>query len=72
MAPTPATATAALSPTAFATLLLIALMMGGNHVAARLAFENGVDVITAVCFRSGITAVVVAFIVWQQRVPRAL
>jgi len=63
---------AALSTTAFATLLLIALMMGGNHVAARLAFDHGVDVITAVAFRSGITALVVAFIVWQQRVPLAL
>ena len=28
-----------LSGTAFATLLLIALMMGANHVAARLAFN---------------------------------
>lgn len=63
---------AALTPTAFATLLLIAVMMGGNHVAARLAFDHGVDVVTAVAFRSGITALVVAFIVWQQRVPRAL
>jgi len=63
---------AALSTTAFATLLLIALMMGGNHVAARLAFDHGVDVITAVAFRSGITALVVVFIVWQQRVPLAL
>jgi len=68
----PAPAGAALSGTAFATLLLIALMMGGNHVAARLAFDNGVDVITAVAFRSGITAGVVAFIVWQQRVSLAL
>ncbi len=53
----------ALSGTAFATLLLVALMMGGNHVAARVAFDNGVDVVTAVCFRSGITALVVALIV---------
>jgi phosphate/sulfate permease len=27
-------------------LLLIALMMGGNHVAARVAFDHGVDVFT--------------------------
>lgn len=38
--------TRALSGTAFATLLLIALMMGANHVAARVAFNNGVDVAT--------------------------
>ena len=54
------TATRALSGTAFATLLLIALMMGANHVAARLAFNNGVDVATAVAFRSVVTALVVA------------
>jgi len=49
----------ALSGTAFATLLLIALMMGANHVAARIAFNNGVDVATAVVFRSVVTAVVI-------------
>ena len=37
----------AISGAAFATLLLIALMMGANHVAARIAFNNGVDVATA-------------------------
>ena len=31
----------ALSGAAFATLLLIALMMGANHVAARIAFNGG-------------------------------
>ena len=55
---------AALSGTAFATLLLIALMMGANHVAARLAFNHGVDVATAVMFRSGVTALVVATVMW--------
>jgi len=57
-----------LSTTGFLTLLLIALMMGANHVAARLAFNHGVDVVTAVSFRSGITALVVLLILWQQRV----
>jgi drug/metabolite transporter (DMT)-like permease len=56
----------ALSASAFATLLLIALMMGANHVAARIAFNNGVDVATAVVFRSGVTAmVIVALLVAQ-------
>jgi len=41
----------ALNATAFATLLLVALMMGANHVAARIAFNNGVDVATAVLFQ---------------------
>ena len=57
---------AKLTGTAFATLLLIAFMMGANHVAARLAFDNGVDVATAVAFRSGVTALVVVLLMrWQ-------
>ena len=56
----------ALSGAAFATLLLIALMMGANHVAARFAFGHGVDVATAVTFRSFVTALVVGLIVWLQ------
>ena len=62
----------ALSGAAFATLLLIALMMGANHVAARLAFDHGVTVSTAVLFRSGVTALVVWGIVRWYRVPVAL
>jgi hypothetical protein len=65
-------ASQALSGTAFATLLLIALMMGANHVAARLAFDHGVTVSTAVFFRSGVTALVVWGIVCLYRVPVAL
>ena len=49
-------ATATLTGTAFATLLLIALMMGANPVAARLAFDHGLGVATAVAMRSGATA----------------
>jgi drug/metabolite transporter (DMT)-like permease len=60
----------ALSGAAFATLLLIALMMGANHVAARLAFNNGADVATAVVFRSTVTAAVVSLLVFLQGVPR--
>ena len=55
----PSVAAAPLSVAAFATLLLIALMIGANHVAARVAFDHGVDVTTAVAFRSAITALVV-------------
>ena len=68
MAPIPAAGTP-ISRTAFATLLLIALMMGANHVAARLAFNNGVDVVTAVFVRSAITAGVVGALLLLQRVP---
>jgi drug/metabolite transporter (DMT)-like permease len=61
-----------LSAASFATLLLIALMMGANHVAARLAFNHGVDVATAVAFRSVATALVVGALLALQRVPLAL
>jgi drug/metabolite transporter (DMT)-like permease len=63
--PTPAKA---ISGAAFATLLLIAFMMGANHVAARIAFNNGADVATAVVFRSGVTALVLIAIIASQRV----
>jgi drug/metabolite transporter (DMT)-like permease len=59
----------ALSRAAFATLLLIAFMMGANHVAARLAFDHGVDVATAVAFRSGATVLVVGLLLRLYRVP---
>jgi len=57
-----------LSSAAFGTLLLIAFMMGANHVAARTAFNHGVDVVTAVTVRSVVTALVVALILWQHKV----
>ena len=58
--------TPALSGTAFLTLMLIAVMMGANHVAARTAFNHGVNVATAVTMRSGVTALVVAILLlWQ-------
>jgi drug/metabolite transporter (DMT)-like permease len=60
---------ASLSTAAFATLLLIALLMGANHVAAGVAFNHGVDVATAVVFRSSITALVVGLLLVVQKVP---
>jgi drug/metabolite transporter (DMT)-like permease len=63
---------AVLSGTAFATLLLIAFMMGANHVAARLAFDHGLDVATAVTVRSAVTALVVGALLVFQRVPLKL
>ena len=61
-----------LTPLAFATLLLIAWMMGANHVAARLAFNSGLDVATAVASRSLVTALVVMAIVVSARVSRQI
>jgi drug/metabolite transporter (DMT)-like permease len=60
---------ATLTRVAFATLLLIAFMMGANHVAARVAFNHGVDVATAVSFRSTVTALVVGLLLVVQQVP---
>lgn len=68
----PSSAGRALTVAAFATLLLIALMMGANHVAARIAFDHGVDVVTAVTFRSAVTALVVSLVLLAQRVPMRL
>jgi drug/metabolite transporter (DMT)-like permease len=53
-------------------LLLLACLFGGNHVAARVAFDHGADVVTAVAARSLVTAAVVALLVWLNRVPLAL
>ena len=61
----------ALSPKAFVTLLLLACMFAGNHVAARVAFDHGVNVVTAVAVRSLATAVVVGVLVAWQRVAIA-
>lgn len=58
-----------ISRAAFVTLLLVACMFGANHVAARLAFNNGLDVATAVAVRSLVTAAVVTLLVLLQGVP---
>lgn len=62
----------ALSGTAFATLLLIALMMGANHVAARFAFNHGTDVATAVVLRSATTALVMTVLLLRAGIPLRL
>jgi len=61
-------ASSRLTGAAFVTLLLTAFMMGANHVAARTAFNHGLDVLTAVTVRSVVTAGVVGLILWQQKV----
>jgi drug/metabolite transporter (DMT)-like permease len=60
------------SPQAFATLLLVAVMFSGNHVAARFAFDQGLDVATAVAVRSLVTALVVGVLVRLAGVPLRL
>ncbi len=40
-------------------LLLVATIFAANHIAARVAFDHGVSVVTAVAVRSGTTAIAV-------------
>ncbi len=54
---------------AFFTMLLVALMMGSNHVAARLAFDHGLGVATAVAVRSLVCALAVSGLVLWSGVP---
>jgi drug/metabolite transporter (DMT)-like permease len=61
--------TRALSLQGFASLLLVALLMAGNHVSARLAFNSGLDVSTAVAVRSAVTAMVVGLLVLRMQTP---
>jgi drug/metabolite transporter (DMT)-like permease len=61
----------ALKPSAFIALLLLAVTFASNHIAARVAFDHGVDVVTAVAVRSLATALVVTLLVAWQRVPLA-
>ena len=53
-------------------LLGIAATFGSNHVAARLAFDHGTSVPTAVGMRSGMTALVLLALLRLQSVPVAM
>lgn len=61
-----------LSLLAFSTLLLVAFLMGSNHVAARIAFNQGLDVFTAVVVRSLFTAMVVSVLIYAQKIPLSI
>jgi len=50
------------------SLMLVALLMGSNHVAARVAFNHGLDVSTAVVIRSAFTAIMVSGLVIAQKI----
>ncbi|WP_114098727.1 DMT family transporter [Thalassospira profundimaris] len=58
------------------TLALVACSFAGNHVAARLAFENGTGLLLAVLCRSGVALLILISIVTMQRhsirLPRRL
>ena len=55
-----------------AMLLAIATTFGGNHIAARVAFDHGVNVTTAVAARSIGAALFVGVLLVVSRVPLAL
>jgi drug/metabolite transporter (DMT)-like permease len=57
---------------AIAILLGIAVTFGMNHIAARIAFDHGANVVTAVVFRSGGTALALLGLLLALRVPLAL
>ena len=53
-------------------LLIIATTFGANHVAARIAFDHGASVTTAVAVRSGFTALFLFAMMRALGVPMAL
>jgi drug/metabolite transporter (DMT)-like permease len=55
-----------------AILLAIATIFGSNHIAARIAFDHGVNVTTAVVARSLAAALFVGTLLLASRVPLAL
>ena len=55
--------------TALTIILVLGVLFGGNHIAARIAFDHGTGLATAVLMRSGLTAVALLGIVLWQRVP---
>lgn len=52
-------------------LVLVACGFAGNHVAARLAFENGAGLLLAILCRSGVALLIlIAIVAWQGRTIR--
>ncbi|HDS1736682.1 MULTISPECIES: DMT family transporter [Pseudomonas] len=57
---------------AVALLALLACAFAGNHIAARIAFDNDTGVLLAILCRSGITLLALAALVLWQRQPLGL
>ena len=55
-----------------ALLMGLAVLFGCNHIAARLAFDHGLTVTTAVTARSGATALAVLLLLLALRVPLSM
>jgi drug/metabolite transporter (DMT)-like permease len=56
-------------PLAVLAIMCLAAVFASNHIAARVAFDHGLNVITAVAVRSGVTALIVLGLLLVQRVP---
>lgn len=54
---------------ALAALLLLGVTFGSNHVAARVAFDHGTGLVTAVLMRSGLTALALLGVLFAQKIP---
>jgi drug/metabolite transporter (DMT)-like permease len=50
----------------------IATVFASNHIAARVAFDHGLSVVTAVAVRSGVTALLVLLLLLATRTPLRL
>lgn len=68
----PSTPTPLARGAGIALLLVIAVVFGANHVAARLAFDHGLSITTAVAIRSAGTALFVLALLLAMRVSVAL
>jgi drug/metabolite transporter (DMT)-like permease len=53
-------------PLAIALLVTIATVFGANHIAARITFDDGTGVLTAVIARAGLTALILLGVVFIQ------
>ncbi|AZV92468.1 EamA family transporter [Bordetella sp. J329] len=56
---------------ALAILLLLGTCFAGNHVSARLAFDNGAGLLVAILFRSGASLLALTgLLLWLRQAPR--
>jgi drug/metabolite transporter (DMT)-like permease len=57
---------------ALPSIMAIATVFASNHIAARVAFDHGLSVVTAVAVRSGVTALLVFLLLLATRTPLRL
>jgi drug/metabolite transporter (DMT)-like permease len=57
---------------ALIAIMALATVFASNHIAARVAFDHGLSVVTAVAVRSGVTALLVLLLLLATRTPLRL